>query len=321
MNIDKPYILLRDPWGMVTDDDSGFGNRLVCWMGAQILRANLKNNYSIKVLEKEYPETNFLHFPNTEVYKTLHGSDYPSKKISIEDINLFTESKKLDIPNNKNYILDVPYTSFLQITDALEDSYISKFVSKIELFNQTLEHKIKEFSENKIGIHIRRGNGVNIVQLDLDSIPDGYKDFYKICPECDPVYRFVNDDNFYHIIDTFLQIYDNKEFYLSIDVDDNAVNYYKTRFKNKIFTRSDFIKNNTDTIRNSMLFEEVLGLKKIGINLIDFFILANTEFIVRDMTSSWSYLASLIGQVPSCKLNYNPNDILKIYELRNSRKV
>lgn len=319
MSTPTPFILLRDPWGMVTDTDSGFGNRLICWMGAQILRANLKNNYIIKVVEGEYPEMNFLHFPNTFFYDYEGSEEYPVNIISEEDIRYFTVNKKLKLANDKNYLLDVPYTSFLEITDVLDDKYISKFVSKIALFNETLNKEIKKFGEGKIGIHIRRGNGINIVESDLDNIPEYYKQFYKLCPECDPAYRFVNDDKFHHVLDTFLQIYEDKEFYISIDVDDNAIGYYRTRFRDKIYTRSDFIKENKSIIKNSLLFENILGLKNIGTNLIDFFILANTEFIVKDSTSSWSYLSSLVGQVPSCKLNYNPIDILKIYELRNSR--
>ena len=99
----------------------------------------------------------------------------------------------------------------------------------------------------------------------------------------------------------------NTKFYISTDMPEEAVEYYKERFKNRVYFTSDFISKynissqKPDSGKYVKTIDELLSIFKKDsldnrtlINLIDWFIIANSQSILYDGSSTWSYTASKV---------------------------
>ena len=152
-------------------------------------------------------------------------------------------------------------------------------------------------------------------------IPESYRKYYKICPECDPLYAFQSDETIFSIIRGFINKDENISFYVSIDVDDKAIDYYKEKFFGKIYTRTDFIEENREIVEKSNILKPIGDLTTIGKNILDFMILTDIRFFISDPTSSWSDLVIRVGNMDTKRLDDKVDDILKCYEFRFSKII
>lgn len=315
-----PQILLLDPWGWVADHDTGWGNRLMAWDFVSHIRETLGAKHEILVIEKEFPEIHQTYLPHTKLFKelnepSLRNLNGNSRFTPITDdiIIKWYETGVLDLDPNLSYITGYTFDIF---TEALNIFFgrvsSSKYILPISLSNQKLNKAVQNYSENLIGIHIRRGSGVYFSQEDWEKIPNEVKHVYDPCFECDTHYKVVHDDHIFDIIDYFLENTSHK-IYISIDVDEEAVNHYKFKYPNKIFTCRDFIMDNLKVVNDSNILNKVKRFKNIGYNLIDFFILTNCHFVLQSENSTWSKVAVDISEGPHSNVNDNLNLIIKRY--------
>lgn len=281
-------IFLRDPWNDVKNHDSGWGNRLIAWQTACIMNDIMGNQHTIKVLPEEFPELSLVNFPNTE-YTTLDKI----KAIPIKDsvVQKWIKNRKIILNKELSYTNNFNYGNTV---DLCED-FLNKnadIITSVKLKSNILYEKIKSTVQDCIGIHIRRGSGVYLDNQDRFSIPRGYMKYYKLCLECDKVYPFIRDEIYFKVIDEYISKDPTAKFYLGIDVNEKALDYYKARYPDKILTCSDVVNINKNLIDEINFLKPRLQLKNMGYDLIDFFSLSCTKEIVRSPPSTWSYMAS-----------------------------
>jgi len=312
-----PQILLLDPWGWVADHDTGWGNRLMAWDFVSHIRETLGAEHEILVMEKEFPEIHQTHLPHTKLVKESDQhliSTNPSFIPITDDVVIkWYETGVLDLDPNLNYTTGYTFDILSRALNVFFGRVSSnKYILPISLKNQKLNKSVQKYSENLIGIHIRRGSGVYFSQEDWEKIPNEVKHVYDPCFECDKQYVVVHDDYIFNVIDYFLENTPHK-IYISIDVDEEAVNYYKFKYPNKIFTCRDFIMSNLKTVNSSNILDKVNKFKNIGYNLIDFFILVNCHFVLQSKNSTWSKLATDISGGPHSNVNNGLDLIIKRY--------
>ncbi len=307
--MNKKLIFLRDPWDDVENHDSGWGNRLLCWEVVNIINRSLGGNHVIKVLPKEYPELTIVDFPNTEYINLKEEKLIP---ITSEIITGWIKNKKIEINPELSYTTSY---SFKQAIDFVETFYKKEYdlIPKLQLKNKKLDKNLRLFFKDKIGIHIRRGNGVHLDNDDKFTIPRGYMKYYRLCPECDKAYPFIRDEIYFDIIDNFLKKDKDVKFFIGIDVNEKAIEYYKEKYRNKIITCKDVIKDNKKLLEEIKFLEPRLQLADMGKIILDFFSLAYCKKIIPSPASSWSYMAiRVLSKYKSFKSFYNLSDTLHL---------
>ena len=292
----RPKIFLRDPWDDVTNKDSGWGNRLITWLAACILNKSMGNNHIIKVLPEEFPELTLINFPNTE-YTTLYEINKKTTPIVDIEVEEWIKNDKIKLNNQLSYTNAFTYGNTLDLVQAFFDPKTDTF-SSVKIKNKIIHEKIKATVQDRTGIHIRRGSGVYLDQHDILSIPRGYMKYYTVCPKCDPDYTFIRDQIYFDIIDDLIKKDKNAKFFIGIDVDENAIEYYKTKYPGRIKTCKDIVKENKKVLNDAKFLDPRLQLKDMGYDLLDFFSLSYTKTIIHSPPSSWSYMASHIGGHP-----------------------
>jgi len=320
---------IRDPWRHVTDLDSGFGNRLMCWEAALILSKLIHGNKNYFCLLPEFPELLHLEIP----YMKYNTEDLPIpgnfSLITDEHINNFINTGRLNIDRNSNYELSYSWDSVVNIVRFAWTSneevikefkhYLNVEIRHLKLRNTNLQDSIVNFSNTKIGIHIRRGNGVYVQQKDIDTIPLQYQQYYKVCKHCDTSYIFQSDETIFNLMDYFLKVNKKVKFFISIDVGDKAIEYYKKRYPGSVYTVTDYINSHLiDRQDINSILNPIKGLNSIGLNLLDFFILSNCKFLISDKISSWSDFARKVGNHNKHHIGESPHYLNKLYEQQNN---
>lgn len=292
--MESKFIFLRDPWRVVEDNDTGWGNRLRCWGVAVQLRELLGNVHEIVVLEKEFPELHLLELPYTSFVQKA------PKATKIQDVHVseWVEEKLIRLDEDTSYETDFSYDSNTILINTFFSNYTKHF-SKIKTKDARLQSALEEFSRDRIGVHIRRGNGVHLTEEDLQTIPSKYRKYYRLCPECDPYYRFYPDEKYFNFLDRALEDDKWAQIYISADVKESATKYYKDKYEGKVCTLSDFITNYSRILERADFLRKIGKLRNIGANLIDFLILANSKHIVCSKHSSWSSTAKAFYNRPS----------------------
>lgn len=302
----KPYIVLLDPWDYVEDDDSGWGNRIQCWEAVSILINRANTNHEIKVLSKHYPELNLVSFPNTSY---IELKDIDAVPITNNMVSNWIKDSKINLNPNLSYITKFDFNYSTLINQNFYNP-ANDLVKSIYLKDKELNLALDKFTSNTIGIHIRRGNGVHVDSTDLASVPEGYDKYYRLCLECDEAYDFFRDEEYYSFIDSKIKEDKDVKFYLGIDVDEQAVDYYKIKYPGKIYTRGDVIKVLKDLLTKIKFLEPRLQLNTMGHILIDFFTLAKCRDIIVSPFSSWSHMGCRI----TGKFGTEINNLENIYE-------
>lgn len=282
-------VLLRDPWRVVEDMDTGLGNRLICWHIAYNIILQQDKDWEIITYPDEYPELEFLNFPRTSWIE--RGSKELESVALLDDDDLRAASSGSLFLNEVD-VYETDY-SWELLADIHYHDRNQRHVSLIDFKSQELKYAIQEYAKNIRTIHVRRGNGVYKTQKDIDKIPEDYRGYYHECLTCDRSYPFVSDS-------TIRQIVNNTEdkIFLSLDLIEDSVNYLKEEFPDRLFSRRDFILYYRELLDKLDFFREVAGLSTIGINIIDFYILAYSKHVYITRSSSWGLLAIKVAQAP-----------------------
>lgn len=298
-----PKIFLRDPWRVVVENDTGWGNRLICWNTAIRIREALGNVHEIVTIKPEFPELTHINFPHTSLiddsnnlissYQSIDKENYI--KITNQDVESWIQNKKIDLDPTLNYETDFSFDLNTKLLYSCFEGKYHPYTQKISINNEKLKKSVSKFGRNKIGIHIRRGNGVYLTKKDLSTIPLQYQEYYSLCLECDEHYTFISDEVIYSYIDRLLDSNPNYKFYISIDVNEKAIEYYKSKYPEKIFTCSDFINKHKIIVQDTKLLNKIVNLKSVGKNILDFFILSSTDLILQGKHSTWSQLSQQIS--------------------------
>lgn len=292
----RPYIFLVDPWDDLTDIDSGWGNRLQHWEAASIINSKTGSRHRIRVLPNNYPELNHVKLPDTGYIDQDEVNAIP---ITNKDVDRWVLDQKIDLDPNSNYSIEFDFYHSSLIRDNFFDINNNK-VLDIKLLSPELNLALDKFSNSKIGIHIRRGNGVRVTSKDIRSIPKEYRKFYNECELNDPHYAFCKDSEYFNFIDQTIENDNNVglgnvKFYIGTDVDEKAIEYYKTKYPNRIYTISDVIDKIKPILEQTSFLEPRLHLKKMGTTLLDFFTLTKSSRIITSPYSSWSYMACRVS--------------------------
>ena len=307
-------IICEDPWASsFFKMDTGFGNRLIYWGTAYEIMLRLGREWRIGVRKDQYPELEHIRLPKTFIIE----EDY--KKSDIEKISL---NKLINIFNYgyipKKNIIDLKY-DYNVPTDKLKYN-IYKHFGKVTLKSRFLNYRLKKFTKDMVGIHIRRGHGVYTTFDDVYSIPKRYQKYYipSVNPNFSPdkhghwesrddvnkAYKFVRDDMIFKQMDKFPK---STKFYISADLPQKAFNYYKTKYKDRIFFATDFLDYYNISLSKFdsgidleyhkkilSLFDKKETLNRTSINIIDYFSLAFCNLILCGGTSTFSIGASNI---------------------------
>ena len=295
----RPYIFLVDPWKRVTDIDSGWGNRLQCWEAASIIASRIGSTHTIKVPPEDYPELSQVSLPNTGYTDSQGVNTVP---ITNEDVDRWVQNKKIDLNNNLNYSIEYDFVHTHKISSNFYDINNDK-LTNIKLLSSEINSALNKFSENKIGIHIRRGSGVYVTTRDIKSIPKEYRKFYSEATNNDRLYTFYRDSEYFKFIDKTIENHNEVKFYIGLDVDEKAIEYYKTKYSDRIYTASDVIDKIKPILDKASFLEPRLHLKKMGNILLDFFILSKCSRIIVSPYSSWSYMACRIAGKYGTEIN------------------
>lgn len=271
--------------------DTGLCNRIFYWEALQLI--NKFNNYqfTIEMDEDYWPELNeLIDLPNTLTTQNgFDNRDEEYKPISSSDIMSIPKNCTLILNENK-YFSDFKFNDVSYI-----HSYVDNFLEgnrllmDITLKDKELESLIKEFSKDKIGIHVRRGRGIIFGENEINGLPEDIRNLYVEHRKLEGeytfkfyTYPFISDKIYFKIIDKILKINPNQKFYISHDLPDNLMFYYELKYKNIVFTKRyfyEFIKNRYKTQNNHVN------------NVIDLFCLSNTKFLLRQPISTWSVFA------------------------------
>ena len=315
--MEEKYIFLRDPWRYVEDNDSGWGNRLICWEAAYNIIEQLDNNYVIKVLPQEFPELHLVNLISTSFTELQKINAIPIQDGQVDN---WIQNNIIDLDPNLSYITDFSFLNSIRINRSFGKN--KNHIQKISIENFQVQEYIKNAVNEFIGIHIRRGNGVYTTKEDLKKIPIEFQNYYNLCLDCGKEYIFIEDSSYFDIIDNILK--DNPEalFYISIDVNEKAVDYFKTRYPNKIFTRIDIIEKNRKVFTDASFFNQYEQLTNMGYNLVDFFSLSFCKEIIESPFSSWCNMAAKISGKNSNLIYRNlVKDTVTKYNELNSRLI
>lgn len=310
--------------------DTGLCNRLYHWeLFYHLYEQGGDDTFTLAAPDWIWPERELLDLPNTVYAKydisdsawyshIEHGDlyfktvfDLKNQKVSLakpltyKKIKSMYKSNNFDFINTPHWVTQPGYNTLTSLHDDVfsgVDGYRDIFLKnrplrKIRLKDLQLQSKINTNCSNRIGIHIRRGSGVNRTEKDILSLPKNlqktYREYISKNPLTDSIYNFIQDDIYFKFIDSILEVDPNKKFYISHDLSDEFLNHYYERYGDSIQSKKDirnfYKKSYSKKIDN---LEHLISYGNIVDNLIDLFSLASCPYIVTSMGSSWSDFAS-----------------------------
>ena len=334
----------------IGSDDTGLCNRLFHWEVFYDLYINSKEyNLNLAVQDHIWPELELLHLPNTaKVSYKMHNSDWYghirhadmyfktifdvetnsvrlAKKMTQDRIISMYRHQNFDFIKTDHWYSDYGYITLEKIyqsigQDGFDKTLHNRPLSQIRILDEKINSKIKLASCTKIGIHIRRGNGVNITEDDIKTLPLEMQDDYRKYKEdtftmVDEAYGFKPDSLYFNFIDSILEINPQQEFYISHDLPDRFLNHYYERYGNLISTKKDdrdyYINYYSSKLKN---LNNLISYANVVDNIVDLFSLANCGYLVKSNVSSWSGFAEIYKKKQS-------DDIITITEkLENNKK-
>jgi hypothetical protein len=300
--------------------DTGLCNRILHWEVAYHL--SKKTNFEYKIILRDYhwPESVLLDIPNTiiddslidggfnhkisEMYFKHIVSDNNSKVISSKYIDRkFLSGLMTDI--NLIYDYNHLYSNFgfLYIDDIIDMNPSDRPLIDIKIKYDYIDSYIKDFTKDLVGIHIRRNNGVFKSLIDVESIPVEIRsDFIEHTKHniIGAKYHFIRDNTYFYIIDEILKLNPNERFYISHDLPVELMEYYKTKYGDRVVDRFSIINHISDYLVNETDID-ICWLERYGSvisNIIDLFGLSYTKFKILHPTSTWSFVSSVYNITP-----------------------
>ena len=282
-------------------NDTGLCNRLFFLEFIHFINSKNDYNFNVIVDKNQWLESKYLDISNTNFvdYENINFSDY----IKIDEIllnKIINEDFKLD--ETKNYCTDFKYRTLYDEIDTKESFFIQNVSIKENISGYDLKSSIKDNSKDLIGIHLRRGRGVNYTDEDIKSLPESIRDEFLETKLVDDdarkfyIFDFIQDKVYFDVIDLILEKNPNQKFYVSTDMDLKFISHWVERYKDKIHTKMNFFL--PDALEN-IHYE----------NVVDLFALSNTKMLIKFPVSSWSTFASLYKEKNSFLIT---DDIEKI---------
>lgn len=296
--------------------DTGLCNRISYWTLAYFLTEKNNYEYTIYVGESYWPElSELISLPNTKIFNEKKNDSAEIKKSNLkQDSVKLDETFLLECLSKDNFSLNGNHFyssfSFDFLTKFGDSEAIENKVSSIKLQDSELNDMITNLTKDMIGIHIRRGRGV-IYDTEVQTLPEkvqrgyidyrglegaGTADFY--------IYKFIRDDVYFNIIDSFIKENPNQKFYISHDLPDDIFDYYLEKYPNNLYTKKyfyDFIKDRYKT--------PIHHVK----NVVDLFSLSNTKFVLKHPLSTWSSFAWIYNDRKGCYVTDDIQHILSQY--------
>jgi hypothetical protein len=304
----------------VTVVDSGLCNRILHWEVAYHL--SKKTNFEYKIILRDYhwPESVLLDIPNTIIDDSLIDGGFNHKisemyfKHTVSGNNSKVISSKsiyrkflMQLIENVDeiYQFDHLYSDFgfLYIDDIIDMNPSDRPLIDIKIKYDYIDSYIKDFTKDLVGIHIRRNNGVFKSLIDVESIPVEIRsDFIEHTKRnvTGSRYHFIRDNTYFYIIDEILKINPKERFYISHDLPTELMEYYKTKYGDRVVDRFSMINHISDYLVNETDID-VYWLEWYGnviSNIIDLFGLSYTKFKILHPTSTWSFVSSVYNITP-----------------------
>lgn len=255
-------------------------------------------------------------------FKTIF--DYKNGKVSLAE--KLTKSNVLDLFKNKSFkkILDnnhwftdtgfVTLKSIFYDISELDMSETSEFaqtkidpilklipkprpLDKIELKNKKIHKKLYDTCSCFVGIHIRRGNGVNLTDEVENNLSEDYKDLYleykkKYIRDNCHTYRFAHDVEYFFVIDKILEINPKQKIYISHDLTDELIQQYYDKYPNNIVTKKDLRKEYYKYFKNVVPnLDHLINYANVLDNVLDLFSLSFCRYKILSNSSTWSNFA------------------------------
>lgn len=276
----KPKINITLNFG-TSGEDTAICNRLLWWDLIEYI--NKLNNYNFVLeLTPEFRDLEkFLIFPNTQ--KNTRYILYKEKEKSIKkiDFDLFlliiNENYKLDL--NYNYEMDFDFYTLND--EKFSDS--ERAIRTLKLKSE-FDSEIFNTSSEYVCFHVRRNNGITVSENDIKSLPMQYQDTYREIvnkfKNMDEIYLFYQDKKYFSIIDNILEINPKQKFYISHDLPEDLLSYWKQKYNGLIYTKSDFLNFIPD---KSSLF----------LDIFDLFFISKSKFLIKTPHSTWSRFAEI----------------------------
>lgn len=277
-------------------NDTGLCNRIFHWEVAYELNKLSGFQHKIFLEESKWPELKeLINLPDTRVspenveesyelkLKRLLGKSVPISREILEGI---IQSQEFNLEDNHLYS-DFGHYSLPDLYGRDKYDYSERPLRLITLKDDELDSMIKDLTKDLIGIHIRRGRGIqyadHVDTLD-DEIIDDYIE-YRELEDADEfyIYKFVEDSVYFEIIDGFIKRNPHQKFYISHDLPDEIFEFYERKYPNRFITKKyfyDFIKGRYPNTNETHVK-----------NIIDLFSLSNTKLVVKHELSTWSEFA------------------------------
>lgn len=288
--------------------DTGLCNRLLHWEIIQEI--NKKHNYEFEILvqELQYPELHeLIELPNTKLVKENIDDDIKLRNLKFKTVyNIENNSVSLSSPIDKDLLENIIFNNlklsendyyskfgFVVIDDLYHNNYEMleyRHRKNVQIKDKVLDKSLISFTENMIGIHVRRGRGVwykeNINQIEKSIIEDYIK--YREKEAADDFYQFnyIDDKIYFSVINKILEINPTQKIYISYDGPDNLFDHWFTKYPNNLYRKLDFEKYLT---QNNI--EINLEKNNHYYNIVDLFSLSYCNFLITFPISTWSEFA------------------------------
>lgn len=323
----------------IGNDDTGLCNRLFHWEVFYDLYQNCGDiNVNLAVQEWIWPELDLLYLPNTlsvaysnigtDWYSNVPHADlyfksifdeatetvHLSEKMTYDKILSMYKTNNFDFNKINHWFTDEGYITLEKIYESLGEPDLEKKrgnrpISQISILDKYIEERIRGNCNDRIGIHIRRGNGVVITDDDIKTLPPDIQSKYKDRVDskftivCD-AYTFTDDSIYFELIDSILEKNPNQKFYISHDLPNEYFNHYYKRYGHEIInTKLDDALYFNDYYNNKLKHAGMLVSYSNAIdNIVDLFSLVNCKSLIKSTSSSWSEFAHYHTPKPAYRI-------------------
>jgi len=320
----RPRLIWCEPYDGIDIKylDNGFCNRVFHWEMGFFLNQKNDFKFDLQIEELYWPELEIISLPKTQIFEKQNNlslqeynilfrtsiNENDNIPISKKFIEKFIATGNYKIDENYNYYSDYGY-DYIWSMYKLYSQIIERPLKNIRLRNSNIENFIKNFFHNKIGIHIRRGYGVQKTKQQAEYLNDLKLSVYFDENYTAP-YEFYDDEYYFRVIDKLNKIFPNIEFYISTDLEESSLVHFKSQYNN-IYSFSDILKH-PDIEYYYYSFKDDFR-KQMCKNMIDLFSLAHTKFLIKSPKSTWSQFAEQYRNTPSIDISKNDSIIVKEY--------
>jgi hypothetical protein len=121
-------------------------------------------------------------------------------------------------------------------------------------------------------------------------------------------YTYIKDEVYFKLIEKLLESNQNVKIYISTDLPEKFYKHYKTRyFKNTIKDKTNYYENLKNILKECFPESIIDRNKKVVEDLLDFFVIAYSKFIIMPDYSTWSRIAQKVKNTNYLRLPIEDN--------------